>query len=162
MLEGGNRLPAFDNDEIFAMNRAPETIEQVREEMRQIRSNLDDEVASFKQSTRVLFDWRSYVRRAPWLCLGAAALAAYLVVPSKPKVVSPTPEQLAELAKHSRVTFAESGPQAKAKSVGRELAGVALGMLVRAGLAVATQQFNQFINRPPGPTEPSGAGGPKR
>jgi hypothetical protein len=144
------------------MTRSPETIEQVREEMRQIRSNLDDEVATFVESTRVLFDWRSYLRRAPWLCLGAAALAAYLVVPSKPKVVSPTPEQLAELAKHSRVTIPEAGVQAKAKSMGRELAGVALGMLMRAGLAVATQQFNQFINRPPGPTEPLGPGGPKR
>jgi len=144
------------------MTRSPETIEQVREEMRQIRSNLDDEVATFVESTRGMLDWRSYVRRSPWLCLGAAALTAYLLVPSKPKVVSPTPEQLAELAKHSRVTFPEAGVQAKAKSLGRELAGVALGMLVRAGLAVATQQFNQFINRPPGPTEPMGPGGPKR
>jgi hypothetical protein len=144
------------------MNRPPETIEQVRQEMRQIRSNLDDEVATFVRNTRVLFDWRSYVRHAPWLCMGAAALAAYLVVPSKSKVVAPTPEQLAELAKHSRVTFAESDPQAKAKSLGRELAGVALGIVLRAGLAVATQQFNRFINRPPGPTEPSEAGGPKR
>jgi hypothetical protein len=142
------------------MIRSPETIDQVREEMRHTRSNLDDEVATFVESTRGLFDWRSYLRRGPWLCLGAAALAAYLVVPSKPKVVSATPEQLAELARHSRVTIPEAGVQAKAKSVGRELAGVALGMLVRAGLAVATQQFNQFINRPPGPTE--GSGGPKR
>jgi hypothetical protein len=144
------------------MSRPPETIEQVREEMRQIRSNLDDEVETFVQSTRGLFDWRSYVRHAPWLCLGGAALAAYLIVPSKPKVVSPTADQLAELAKHSRVTIADSGPQQKAKSLGRELAGVAIGMLVRAGLSVATQQLNQIINRPPGPTEPPGAGGPKR
>src|SRR5580704_2192922 len=144
------------------MTRHPETIDQVREEMRQIRSNLDDEVATFVESTRGMLDWRSYVRRSPWLCLGAAALTAYLLIPSKPKVVSPTPEQLAELAKHSRVTFPEAGVQAKAKSVGRELAGVALGILVRAGLAAVTQQFNQYINRPPGPTEPLGPGGPKR
>jgi hypothetical protein len=144
------------------MSRAPETIEQVREEMRQIRSNLDEEVATFVESTRVLFDWRSYVRHAPWLCLGAAALAGYLVMPSKPKVVTPTPEQLAELAKHARITLDGTGPQAQAKSVGKELAGVALGLLVKAGLAVATQQFNQFMNRPPGPTEPREAGGPQR
>ena len=142
------------------MTRSPETIEQVREEMRLIRSNLDDEVATFVKSTQVLFDWRSYVRHAPWLCLGGAALVAYLIVPSKPKVVRPTPEQLAELAKHTRVTIPESGVQAKTKSLARELGGVAIGMLVRAGLAVATQQFNQFINRPPG--DPSGEGGPKR
>jgi len=142
------------------MARAPETIEQVREEMRLIRSNLDDEVATFVQSTRGLFDWRSYVRHAPWLCLGAAALAAYLVVPSKPKVVTPTPEQLAELAKHARVTIPKVEAPAKTKTLARELAGIAVGMLVRAGLAVATQQFNQIINRPPG--SPSGEGGPKR
>jgi hypothetical protein len=144
------------------MTRCPETIEQVREEMRAIRSNLDDEVATFVESTRVLFDWRSYVRHAPWLCLGAAALAAYLVVPSKPKVVSPTPEQLAELAKHARVTIPDGAVQGKAKSLGRELAGVALGILVRAGMSVATQQFHQYMNRPPQPSEPSGPGGPKR
>jgi hypothetical protein len=144
------------------MSRPPETIEQVREEMRQIRSNLDDEVATFVHSTKVLFDWRSYIRHAPWLCLGAATVAGYLLVPSKPRVVTPTADQMAELAKHSRVTIPEGGVQAKAKSLTQELAGVALGMLVRAGLSVATQQFNQFINRPPGPTEPPGPGGPKR
>jgi hypothetical protein len=149
-------------EEITPMNRPPETIEQVREEMRQIRSQLDEEVETFVQSTRVLFDWHSYLRRAPWLCVGAAALAGYLIVPSKPKVVSPTPQQLADLAKHSRVTIPEGGVQAKAKSLGRELAGVALGLLVRAGMSVATQQFNQFMNRPPGPSEPLGGGGPKR
>jgi hypothetical protein len=149
------------------MTLPPETIEQVREEMRQIRSNLDDEVATFVESTRVLFDWRSYLRHAPWLCLGGAALVAYLLVPSKPKIVQPTPEQLEELAKRARVTIPEAGVQAKTKSLGQELAGVALGLLLRTGLAIATQQFNQFINRPPGPKEPSvpkepsGPGGPK-
>jgi hypothetical protein len=142
------------------MARSPETIEQVREEMRLIRSSLDDEVATFVQSTRGLFDWRSYVRHAPWLCLGAAALAAYLVVPSKPKVVTPTPDQLAELAKHARVTIPEVEAQAKTKTLARELAGVAIGILVRAGLAIATQQISQFINRPSG--GPTGEGGPKR
>jgi hypothetical protein len=145
------------------MTRSPETIDQVREEMRQIRSNLDDEVATFVESTRVLFDWRSYVRHAPWLCLGAAAVTAYLLVPSKPKVVTPTPEQMAELAKQARVTIGEAGSQPKAKTLGQELVGVALGLLLRTGLQVATQQFNQFINRPPGPTTgPSEAGGPQR
>jgi hypothetical protein len=52
--------------------------------------------------------------------------------------------------------------QQKAKSLSRELAGVALGMLVRAGMSVATQQLNQFFNRPPGPTGSAGAGGPKQ
>jgi hypothetical protein len=144
------------------MTRSEATIEQVREEMRQIRSNLDDEVETFVQSTRGMFDWRSYVRHAPWLCLGAAAVAAYLVVPSKAKVVSPTPEQMAELAKHAKVTLGESVTQEKSKSLGRELAGVAVGLIVRAGLSVATQQLNQFMNRPPGPSGPAGAGGPKR
>jgi hypothetical protein len=143
------------------MTRSEPTIEQVREEMRQIRSNLDEEVETFVQSTRGMFDWRSYVRHAPWLCLGAAAVTAYLVVPSRPRVVSPTPEQMAELAKHAKVTLGDSATQEK-KSLGRELAGVALGLIMRAGLSVATQQFNQFMNRPPGPSEPAGAGGPKR
>ncbi len=40
------------------MTRSEATIEQVREEMRQIRSNLDDEVETFVQSTRGMFDWR--------------------------------------------------------------------------------------------------------
>jgi hypothetical protein len=144
------------------MTNSPETIEKVREEMRQVRSNLDDEVATFVENTRGLLDWRSYIRHAPWLCLGAAALAGYLVIPSRPKVVKPSPDQLAELAKHSHVSVTDTGTQQKAKSLGRELAGVALGLLVRAGVSVATQQLNQFFNRPPGPTGSPGAGGPKR
>jgi hypothetical protein len=144
------------------MTRSPETIDEVRAEMRQIRSNLDDEVATLAESTRVLFDWRSYLKHAPWLCLGAAAVTAYLLVPSKPKVVTPTPEQMAELAKQARVTIGEVGSQQKAKTLGQELMGVALGLVLRTGLQVATQQFNQFLNRPPGPTGPSEAGGPQR
>jgi hypothetical protein len=144
------------------MNRAPETIEQVREEMREIRSNLDDEVATFVQNTKVLFDWRSYLKNSPWLGIGAAALIGYLVVPSKPKVVSPSPEQLAEMAKHARVVVGDPPSANNEKTLAREMAGMALGIALRGGLSIALKQLNQFLSRPPGPTETPREGGPQR
>jgi hypothetical protein len=132
------------------MNRPTHAAEQLREEMRQLRSHMDSDVDSFVENTRVLLDWHSYFRSAPWLCLGGAALAGYLIVPSKARSVSVDLQHLAEAAKHRQVLVTDRGVQAK-ETVGSSLAKVAAGILWKAALAVAMQQLNQFLSpRPPG------------
>ena len=43
--------------------------EQLRQEMRRLRSHMDADVDSFVENTRVLLDWHSYFQSAPWLYL---------------------------------------------------------------------------------------------
>jgi hypothetical protein len=146
----------------LAAKEADSTAQELREEMRRLRSHMDADVDSFVENTRVLLDWHSYFESAPWLFLGAAALAGYLVVPAKAHHVTVDIEKLAELARHRQVVVTE---HAEAKGAGSSLAKMALDLLWRTVLAVGTQQLNQFLSpRPdsPGPSPAPGTAGPSR
>ena len=75
----------------------------IRQEMARIRRHLNEDVEGIVDSARVMSDWRYYVRRYPWLCLGAAAALGYLIVPSRLEVIRPDAESLAKLAKENRL-----------------------------------------------------------
>jgi hypothetical protein len=63
--------------------------EEIQRAMQQVRCNLGNEVDIFVQQARDATDWRHYVRRYPWFCLGATAATGYFCVPrGKPKVSS--------------------------------------------------------------------------
>jgi hypothetical protein len=135
------------------MKSSMSDVEQLREEMRRLRSHMDADVDSFVEHTRGLFDWHSYFQGAPWLCLGAAALAGYLLVPSKPRSVSVDLEKLLDLASHRQVHV--KGEAVSAKGAGSGLSKLLFDLLCRTALAVATQQVNQFLSPrqpPPGPS----------
>ena len=119
--------------------------EQLRDEMRQLRSHMDADVDSFVENTRGLLDWHSYFQSAPWLYLGAAALAGYLLVPSKVQWVTVDVEKLAELAKHRQVVVTDRAAPAKA-SVGPSLGKIAFNLIWQAALALGKQQLNQFLS----------------
>jgi len=131
------------------MNKPTSDVEQLREEMRRLRSHMDADVDSFVENTRDLFNWHSYFQKAPWLCLGAAAVTGYLLIPSKSKSVTVDLEKLIELAKHRQVTVTEQS--APAKGAGPTLGKMVLNLLWRTALYVATQQLNQILT----PREPS-------
>ena len=136
------------------MNNPTSDVEQLREEMRRLRSHMDADVDSFVENTRDLFNWHSYFQKAPWLCLGAAAVTGYLLVPSKSKSVTVDLEKLIELAKHRQVTVTEQA--APAKGAGPTLGKMVLDLLWRTALAVATQQLNQILTpREPLPAHPT-------
>jgi hypothetical protein len=64
--------------------------------MARIRSRAQGKAVRLTRETRQLFDWKHYVRMAPWGVLGAAALAGYLLVPARrtpsvPLSESPSP-----------------------------------------------------------------------
>jgi hypothetical protein len=131
------------------MNNPTSDVEQLREEMRRLRSHMDADVDSFVENTRDLFNWHSYFQKAPWLCLGAAAVTGYLLVPSKSKSVTVDLEKLIELAKHRQVTVTEQATPAK--GAGPTLGKMVLDLLWRTALSVATQQLNQILT----PREPA-------
>lgn len=61
----------------------------VRARMARIRSRAHGKAVRLTRETKQLFDWKHYVRMAPWGVLGAAVLAGYLLVPARrtPSVV---------------------------------------------------------------------------
>lgn len=128
--------------------------ERLREEMRQLRQHMDTDVENFVQNTRGLLDWHSYYESAPWLFLGAATLAAYILVPSKVRWVTIDIEKLADLAGKRQVVVKEQTGPAKA-SAGSGLSKLVLGLLWRAALAVASQQINRYMSPRPQPGGPS-------
>ena len=77
--------------------------DQIQQRMRQLRNDLADEVAHFASSARTMTDWRYYVKAYPWVCLGVAAAAGYLIVPRRIEMVSPDAETLLQLAERNKL-----------------------------------------------------------
>lgn len=55
----------------------------IRRRMREIRKELRTDVGEVVQGANQLFDWKSYVRRSPWLLVISAGVFGYLMIPSK-------------------------------------------------------------------------------
>ena len=120
--------------------------ESIRDQMRQVRRELGEDVDGIVDNAQVLTDWRYYVRTYPWVCLGAAAAVGFLVVPSRPRIVQPDPATMADLARARKIVLspASEAPRPKpgmAASVGSMLARA----LLQGGLAILKQQFARGV-----------------
>ncbi len=89
--------------------------ELIRGKMDFIRHKLDDDVTHVKQSAKTLSNWKYYVKKYPWVCLGAAAAVGYLVVPRKLQIQTPDAKTLEKLARKNRLVV-ENKPKAQAQS----------------------------------------------
>jgi hypothetical protein len=58
-------------------------ISDIQRRMAQIRHEMHQEVQGAVKGAQSLTDWRSLVRSHPWLALGVAAAAGYLIVPRR-------------------------------------------------------------------------------
>jgi hypothetical protein len=70
-------------------------VQEIQRQMAQVRHELHYEVQHVVKRAQSFTDWRSLVRRHPWLTVGAAVIAGYLVVPKRrrraPTVSTVTP-----------------------------------------------------------------------
>jgi hypothetical protein len=55
----------------------------IQARMRELRAEMNNDVEALVNSTEDLADWRKYVRAQPWLCVGAAAFAGFLLAPAR-------------------------------------------------------------------------------
>src|SRR5262245_6588766 len=106
--------------------------EEIQAQMRQVRSELHEDVQEIVAGARTLADWRHYVRSSPWLCIGAAAALGHLVVPSRTVVVRPTAADLLELAKDQKIGINVNPPRPTLLGT---LTGMLASMVVQGGLA---------------------------
>jgi hypothetical protein len=132
----------------------PET-DDIQRAMREVRAELRENVKEFVVNAREMTDWTTYVRAYPWLCVGAAAAAGYLLIPQRAQIIRPDVEGLIELAKRNKLVVKMDGGETKQKqSFVAGLIGLGASMLLQGGLAVATKQLSQALNahtQPPAP-----------
>ena len=112
--------------------------EEIQREMQQVRTSLGSDMRHLAQQARDSTDWRHYVRRYPWFCLGAVAATGYLLVPSKKK-----PPVLAGAAE-----FPRQGSAASAQvGTGAGITSAITAMVVRAVASAVMQRGMDFLNR---------------
>ncbi|HUE70918.1 MAG TPA: hypothetical protein VMP01_08510 [Pirellulaceae bacterium] len=128
------------------MSDAPvASAEEIQRQMRAVRSELRDDVREIVANARVMADWHYYVQTYPWLCVGAAAAAGYLLVPSRVTVVRPDSRELAELvSQHQVAVKAEVKPQPAVGVLG-SLINMATGAALQGAMAVASYQLDQLF-----------------
>jgi len=120
--------------------------ESIASRMEGVRCDLDEDVQEIVESARDMRDWRTYVRKYPWVCLGAALAVGYLVAPRRTAVTKLDGMAGPDLAKLEQL-LAVSQAAPKATISGRLLAFV--GDLAMQGISsyVARQTSNFIANQ---------------
>lgn len=121
--------------------------DDLQRQMREVRVELRDDVQDLMNKAHNMGDWTSYVKAYPWLCVGAAAVAGYFLVPVRPLIVHPDPEALFKLAKeHKLVMKPEDRPSQKKKGgLVSQLVSMAAAAALQGGLKIATQQLTHAM-----------------
>jgi hypothetical protein len=115
--------------------------ERIQRRMHDLRGQLDDDVEEVVDSAKEFTDWRTYVRRYPWACVGVAAAIGYLVVPSRVELESPDVDTLLELAKQNKLVV-EANPSPR-KQEG--LASTAFRFMLHAAGRSALSYLGQIV-----------------
>ena len=124
----------------------PDTAETLRQKMSQVRNDLDHAVGEVIENARELTDWRHYVREYPFACVGAALAVGFVIVPQKIRVMSPTSDQLEQLAKRDHLIVKPSktaGPPTPGWK--RKALTMGANLLFRAALTYLGQQAGKMV-----------------
>jgi len=129
--------------------------DQIQREMREIRAELREDVHDIVESASKMADWTQYVTAYPWLCVGAALAAGYLIIPQRAVIMRPDADAMIELAKKHKL-FVSTADSAAGGKVPRkrggllgELLGLAAATLLQGGLKIVTTQLTQSFSPPP-------------
>lgn len=140
------------------MSTSTPNADDIARQMRDVRTELREDVQEIVENSREMAHWQYYVRRYPWFCLGAATAVGYLLVPPRVQVIKPDPQFLAELVKQHQVQVkAEVQPQPGPTLMGR-LVNLGAGMALQGAMAVASHGLNQFLQQLTAPP-PASRGG---
>jgi len=126
---------------------------EIQRQMREVRAELRDDVQELAASAAEMADWTQYVRAYPWLCVGGALAAGFLLVPSRSVVIKPDAEGLIELAKRHKLVVKmddkeqHTQPKKKGRGFLGELLSMASGVLLQRGAAILSQQITQAFQQ---------------
>jgi ElaB/YqjD/DUF883 family membrane-anchored ribosome-binding protein len=123
-----------------------ETADQLRREMAMVRRELNADIKGVTAQAKELTDWRKYVKHAPWISIGIAAAAGFMVVPRKLDLETVDLNTIAKLAKQHRIVV-ESQPKAAAKAgLGSTLFGLISTTVLRAAIGIGTQKITELMS----------------
>jgi len=117
--------------------------EAIRQRMEEVRCNLDEGVQDIVEKARDLRDWRSYVKRYPWVCVGVALTAGYLVVRRLPVAKPPSSLTQAEMANQSSLPPTSSSTVCG--TVRGRLLSFAGDLVIREVSSFVAKQVSQFM-----------------
>jgi len=121
--------------------------EQIREEMANVRRDLNLNYGEVVDIARDMADWRYYVRNYPWAALGLAVAAGYLVVPNRVELIRPDASELLKLARKNKLVV-EPKPTAEPKSsVGGAVFNMMASLLVRGAIAYFGQKMGKTAGK---------------
>ncbi len=150
------------------MSAGMDEVAEIRHRMAQVRRDLNSEIHAIISDGELMPDWRWYVRKYPWAFLTAAAVAGYVIVPSRGNRPSPT-VTTAPVADSLEEPVAEptpGQPQGVGRHVFKTLWEIAYPVAIRAAQGYAAHRVEQWIHqqgrqaapepvRPPHDTESS-------
>ena len=113
----------------------------LQSEMQRVRGELGRDVDELIESTRDAMNWHYYVRRHPWVCVGAALLVGYLLAPKSSRPIV--------RIQHPEVPQPQPQPQRKTQSggVGGMLRAAALSGAARLAGGLATQLATRIVEQ---------------
>ena len=124
-----------------------EAAEQIQKRMATVRSHLLDDADDVIDSARQMFEWRAYVRRYPWACMGLAAALGYFVVPNRVELISPDTDTLLQLAKKNKLAVKASPTPQKRAGIASSLFTLASNTAVRGAISYLGQKGGEFVTQ---------------
>lgn len=148
--------------------------DEIRKAMKELRQEIHRDAQATSEDAHRLVDWKSHVQAHPFLSVGLAAAAGFLLAPTAKRVVQLTDKQLAALTSKETV-HVNSDQTTKAASVGamssllltigafagRALLGQAVQRIETALLNRQHSSGSAATQRPPKPQYESAAYQPR-
>jgi len=132
--------------------------EEVRERMEEVRRDLGVNVHELVENVRVRSDWHYYFQKYPWVVLGTAVAAGYLLVPRRSPPVAPDVKSVLDLIRHPDL-LVKSPPPEPRSSLLSKVVSAGSGLVLRGLMTYATQQAGRMFNSTPEPSTENGHGG---
>jgi len=122
-------------------------VTEIQRRMAQIRRGLHDEVQQIVVNSKVMTDWRHYVRVYPWASVGAAVAVGYLMVPRRHPVPTLDRAAIASLQSAAQALNTEGGKSLKvaAKEQSDSIMSQLFKVALRSGLTFAAQRLMPHV-----------------
>jgi hypothetical protein len=124
-----------------------DTSAALQRQMRTLRRDLNQHADQMVEKARSQFDWRQWVARNPWISLGAAAAAGFMLAPRRSCCKNVDFGKLKESLQASlaeRSTEAPPTPSAFSTILSGALTAIAT-TLVREGVSFASRSAQQWL-----------------
>lgn len=128
------------------MATATSDVDEIRRQMAQIRHDLHHDVQGVVAGAEAVTDWHRYLRSYPWVALGAAAAAGYLLVPRRHR--PPEIQAIPVPAEPFIQPAASLTPEKPARGVVSMVWGLLGPVMVRAAQSYAVNHLESWIAQP--------------